>query len=77
MKGGLILLVFFILFTSASLIIPSPMFPGNFFCALIGETTREYAEYLSAFFNGVFYGVILWLFFTVISRRLEEQSGSK
>jgi len=49
------------------------MFPGNFFCTLIGGSTAEYSRYLSAVFNGVFYGVILWLVFTVISRRLEKE----
>ena len=67
----MILIVFFLLFASASLLIPSPMFPGNFFCALIGKAISEYAGYLGAIFNGVFYGVILWLVFVVISKRLE------
>jgi len=49
------------------------MFPGTFFCALIGGAVSEYAEYLSAVFNGLFYGVILWIVFTVISRRLEVE----
>ena len=61
------------MFTFASLLIPSPMFPGTFFCALIGESVSEYAGYLSAVFNGLFYGVILWLVFTVISRGLEVE----
>ncbi|MDH5459872.1 MAG: hypothetical protein OEW71_02400 [Candidatus Bathyarchaeota archaeon] len=73
MRGALILIAFFLLFASASLLIPSPMFPGNFFCALIGETISEYAGYLSAVFNGVFYSTILWLVFIVISKRLEEE----
>jgi len=72
MRGLLILLAFFLLFTSASLLIPSQMFPGNIFCGLIGEAIREYSKYLSAVFNGVFYGVILWLVFAVTSRRLEK-----
>ena len=71
MRGMLILAVFFLMFTFASLLIPSPMFPGNFFCVLIGEGVNQYVEYLSALFNGVFYGLILWLVFVVISRRLE------
>jgi hypothetical protein len=49
------------------------MFPGTFFCALIGGAISEYTEYLSAVFNGLFYGVILWIVFTVISRRLEVE----
>jgi hypothetical protein len=73
MRGILILVVFFLMFTFASLLIPSPMFPGTVFCMLIGEGISQYIEYLSAFFNGVFYGVILWLVFVVISRRLEEE----
>jgi len=73
MRGSLILLAFFSMFTVASLLIPSPMFPGNIFCLLIGQAISEYSNYLSAVFNGVFYGVILWLVFAVISRRLEKE----
>jgi hypothetical protein len=71
MRGILILIVFFSMFTVASLLIPSPMFPGNFFCSLIGQGVSQYTDFLSAVFNGVFYGVILWLVFILISRRLE------
>lgn len=71
MRGAKILVAFFFLFASASLLIPSPMFPGNFFCALIGETVSKYANYLSALFNGIFYGVILWLVFSTLSKKLE------
>jgi hypothetical protein len=73
MRGTSILIIFFVMFTSACLLIPSPMFPGNAFCSLIGEATNQYAEFLSALFNGAFYGVILWLVFASISRRFEEK----
>jgi len=73
MEGILILLVFFSMFTFASLLIPSPMFPGSLLCVLIGNAAIRYIDYLSAVFNGVFYGVILWLVFIVISRRLEGE----
>ncbi|MEM3641155.1 MAG: hypothetical protein QXH37_04475 [Candidatus Bathyarchaeia archaeon] len=73
MRGVIILITFFLIFLLASLLIPSPMFPGNIICALIGGAIDEYAEYLSAVFNGVFYGAILWLVFIAISRRLEEE----
>jgi hypothetical protein len=73
MRGVIILIAFFLLFASASLLIPSPLFPGNVICTLIGNVASEYAEYLSAVFNGVFYGAILWLVFVVISRRLEKE----
>jgi len=66
-------MVFFLIFTSASLLIPIPMFPGNVFCTLIGESIVEYTEYLSAVFNGVFYSVIVWLIFVVVARKLEEE----
>lgn len=72
MRGIPILLAFFFIFALASLLIPSPLFPGNLFCALIGEAASEYAGYLSAVFNGVFYGVILWLVFVMVSKRFEE-----
>jgi len=73
MKGLPILVSFFLLFASASLLIPTPMFPGNAFCTLIGEATSEYSEYLSAIFNGIFYSVILWLIFVFISKKLLEE----
>jgi len=75
MRGTVILIAFFLLFVLASLLIPSPMFPGSFLCTLIGGATSEYAAFLSAVFNGVFYGVVLWLVFVVISKRLEEESS--
>jgi hypothetical protein len=73
MRGILILIVFFSMFTAASLLIPSPMFPGIFFCILIGQGATQYTDFLSAVFNGVFYGIILWLVFIVISKRLEGE----
>jgi hypothetical protein len=72
MKGITILLAFFSLFAVASLLIHTPMFPGNLFCALIGEGIRDYVSILSAVFNGAFYGIILWLVFIGISRKLGE-----
>jgi len=73
MKGTIILLAFLLLFTLASLLLPLPMFPGNVFCTWIGLTASEYEKYLSAVFNGVFYGAILWLTFIAISRRFERE----
>jgi len=73
LRGVSILLAFFSLFTVASLLIPSPMFPGNFFCDLIGTAFTDYANYLSAVFNGIFYGAILWCAFFAINRKLGEE----
>jgi hypothetical protein len=70
MKGLPILLAFFALFMAASLLIPTPMFPGNWFCALFGAAIQEYVSVLSAIFNGAFYGIILWLIFIGVGKKL-------
>ncbi|MEM1563190.1 MAG: hypothetical protein QW161_00760 [Candidatus Bathyarchaeia archaeon] len=72
-KGISILIVFFLMFLAASLLIPSPMFPGNFICTLMGEIGEEYQRFVSAIFNGIFYGTILWLVFVAVSRKFEEE----
>ena len=73
MRGTPILMIFFLMFTTASLLAPFPMFPGNVLCSLIGTDISEYALYLSAAFNGIFYGVFVWLVFVGISRKLEQE----
>jgi hypothetical protein len=73
MRGTIILVVFFLMFTAAYLLIPSPMFPGNVACTLIGGVVSEYTVYVSAFFNGVLYGIVLWLVFIAITRRLTQE----
>jgi len=73
MRCARILVVFFLLFTSASLLIPAPMFPGNVLCTAAGSAVANYAIYVGALLNGVFYGMVLWLVFNLISRRLEEK----
>lgn len=73
MRGALILLVFFSMFTVASLLIPSPMFPGSLLSTLIGGALAAYSQYVSAVLNGVVYGVVLWLVFVALSRRLEQE----
>jgi len=73
MKGTIILGTFFLTFTLASLLVPYPMFPGNFICALMGDSVSQVERYLGAVLNGVFYGAILWLVFIGISRRLEQE----
>jgi len=73
MRGALILIVFFLMFTVASLLIPLPMFPGNVLSKLMGQAASQYYAFLSAIFNGLIYGIILWLVFILISRRLERE----
>jgi len=69
---GLIILAFFSLFTVASLLLPIPMLPGSWFCAVIGQGIQDYVGILNAVFNGLFYGSILWLIFMAMSQKLEE-----
>ena len=76
-KGAIILLVFFGLFLAASLLIPSPMFPGNVLCKLVGGVTFENIRYFSALFNGIVYGGTLWLLFIGLSRRLTQEKKTK
>ncbi|MBS7637169.1 hypothetical protein KEJ37_07585 [Candidatus Bathyarchaeota archaeon] len=73
MKGAPILVVFFLMFLVASLLIPSPVFPGNFLSTLIGNMTGEHQKFVSAVFNGIFYGAILWLVFIAVSRKFEKE----
>ena len=75
MKGLTILLAFFSLIAIASILIPVPMFPGSWFCALLGASVQEYVGVLSAVFNGAFYGVLLWLMFVGIGKKLVEQGS--
>jgi hypothetical protein len=77
MKGAIILLVFFGLFLAASLLIPSPMFPGNVLCKLVGGVVFENIRYFSALFNGIVYGGTLWLLFAGLSRRLTQEKSTR
>ena len=72
MKSGNILLAFFSIFAAASIIIPSPMFPGSWFCDFFGARIQDYVRVLSAVFNGAFYGGILWLMFVGLGKKLEQ-----
>ena len=73
MRGAPILIIFFLMFTTASLLAPFPMFPGNFLCLKIGPAISEYTVYLSAAFNGLFYGALVWAVFAGLSRKLEQE----
>jgi hypothetical protein len=73
-RGTSILIIFFLMFTVASLLAPFPMFPGNYLTVQIGPMISEYAEYLSSVVNGVFYGTIVWLVFAGISRKLVHET---
>ena len=67
------MIVFFSLFSAASLLIPKPMPPGNFVSAFVGGIMDGGGLILTAFVNGIFYGVILWSVFVLLSKRLGEE----
>jgi hypothetical protein len=49
------------------------MFPRNFLCFKTGLAISESPLYLSAAFNGLFYGALVWVVFAGISRKLEQE----
>ncbi len=69
MKGK-ILLLFFSMFALISILIPAPLFPGNWLCLMINRGLQNYIDIFSAVFNGLFYGIIVWLFFIGITRKI-------
>ena len=75
MKGAYIFVVFFLIFTSAMLLIPLPMFPGNAVLALANASVSEYSAFFSALINGIFYGFAAWAIFVVMMQRIENASS--
>jgi mannitol-specific phosphotransferase system IIBC component len=76
MRGGAVFLAFFLLFTLASLAVPVPLFPGSMIHAVFSLPVGEYAPLISALTNGVTYGLVVWLVFFVVSRKIDQSSVS-
>lgn len=75
MRGGAIFLVFFIFFTSATLAVPVPFFPGSILHSVfrsLGIPVSFYTMFFEAMANGLLYGFIVWIAFVLVSRKLEE-----
>jgi len=75
MRGGAIFLVFFIFFTSATLAVPIPLFPGSILHSVfssLGIPISFYTPLFEAVANGLLYGFIVWMAFVLVSRKLEE-----
>jgi hypothetical protein len=75
MKGGAIFIVFFIFFTSATLAVPVPLFPGNlvrFAYKAMSIPSSLYTPLIDAMVNGAVYGFIVWVMFVLVSKKLEE-----
>lgn len=72
MRATAIFFVFFLLFTSASIAVPIPLFPGNMISTLFGIPASEYMPYLEALTNGLTYGFITWIVFFLVDKKLEN-----
>jgi len=72
MRATAIFFVFFLLFTSASIAVPIPLFPGNMISTLFGIPASEYMPYLEALTNGLTYGFITWIVFFLVDKKIEK-----
>jgi hypothetical protein len=72
MKATAIFFVFFIMFTSASIAVPIPLFPGNMISTLFGIPVSEYIPYLEALTNGLTYSFITWIVFSLLAKKIEN-----
>lgn len=76
MRGGAVFLAFFLLFTLASLAVPVPLFPGSIINAFINLPVDTYKPLISALTNGITYGLVVWLVFFVVSKKIDESGVS-
>jgi mannitol-specific phosphotransferase system IIBC component len=72
MRATAIFFVFFLLFTSASIAVPIPLFPGNMISTLFGIPASEYMSYLEALTNGLTYSFITWIVFFLLDKKIEK-----
>jgi hypothetical protein len=72
MRAAAIFAAFFLLFTSASIAVPIPLFPGNMIATLFGIPSSEYIPYLEALTNGLTYGFITWTVFFIVDKKIEK-----
>jgi len=76
MRGGVIFLIFFVLFGVASYAVPTPLFPGSVVPSWFKTVPTAYAPLMGAVVNGIVYGSVVWLVFVLISRKFEEPKVS-
>ena len=75
MRATPIFLAFFLLFTLASLAVPIPLFPGSAITAYIQTpiaAISEYMTYIAAITNGLIYGIVVWIVFFFVDKKLEK-----
>jgi len=76
-KGAYFFVIFFLLFVTAILLIPAPMFPGDNLLAMVNLATLEYGSILGALINALFYTLIAWAIFVLAMRRIGSASTVK
>ena len=72
MRATAIFLSFFLLFTAASIAVPIPLFPGNMIYSILEMTTPEFTLVLGALANGLTYGLVTWIIFYLVDKRMEK-----
>lgn len=72
MRASIVFIVFFLLFTTASIAVPIPLFPGNMITTLFRTIPSEYIPYLEALANGITYGFVIWIIFFFVDRKIEK-----
>ena len=77
MKASAIFFAFFLLFTSVSIAVPIPIFPGNMVSTLIEFPASEFIVYFEALANGVTYAFVTWLVFSLLVRKLESSMSTE
>ena len=76
MRGIVVFVVFFTIFLVSSIAIPSPLFPGNVICSLIGLSGMQYTFLVGAFANGLVYGFAAWTIFYLVFGWVERAQSS-
>ena len=72
MFGAIIFIIFFAIFTTASILLPVQFFPGS----LLENLTiipEEYKQYVSAIANGLIYSTVIWLISLAINKKIKEE----
>jgi hypothetical protein len=75
MIGAVIFLIFFILFTLLSLVMNIP--PGIYAHDLFNIPPSEYSSLINGIMNGVVYGFLIWLVYSILRSTKKEKRQIK
>jgi len=76
MIGAVVFVIAFVLFTLISLAVKFP--PGTWIVQKwIPNLPQEYTSLVTGILNGVFYGVIIWVAFSLAKTAWERKRGKK